>query len=71
MRDAIRAGRMGLAATGAPGGSTRRVGPHAGMGIFISVAPVRMPRAAFARLAQDNAPVTLDEALVRASTSAG
>ncbi|WP_423381534.1 hypothetical protein [Burkholderia sp. LMG 32019] len=41
------------------------------MGIFISVAPVRMPRAALARLAQDNAPVTLDEALVRASTSAG
>ncbi|WP_128849280.1 hypothetical protein [Burkholderia catarinensis] len=73
-RIAIRAGRMnGLKIPGTRGDSAqaRRVGPHAGMGIVIAVVQVLMPGAAFVRLAQGDAPVTLDEAFAWAAASAG
>ncbi|VWB49648.1 hypothetical protein BLA13014_02145 [Burkholderia aenigmatica] len=63
MGAAIRAGRMnGLKTAGTPegGAQARRAGPYSGVGIFIVVAPVPIPGAAFVRRAQGDALVTLD-----------
>ncbi|MCA8271193.1 hypothetical protein LGN17_01480 [Burkholderia sp. AU30280] len=50
-----------------PGGSAARL---PACGVVIAVVPVRMPGGAFVRLAQDEAPVRLDEVFAWASTPA-